>query len=353
MLRTVLDRMAAPLARLGRSGWAGEVGSIARSDRPGMRAFLYDAEHEDRLLAPDEVSAETLSDRQLLWVDVGDLEQIEPAAAALGLTQETVDRIARRPKLPGLLVDTAYIHVVVVSAIRRPFGYESAILDCLAGANWVLTVHDSRIDFLERFDGDINGDTYLGRLDAQGLVSALLHEHVASYVREIEPFELELDRLDIEVMTGRGDDPAVFQELVALRRRLAQLRRLLAPHRELYGRLARPDFRMLSEPESPEDFTSLAERVEQTMDALETTLEMIVSSFEVYTTWTAHATNRVMKVLTVASATLLPPTLLASIMGMNSLPHAFVAPEAFVATIALIVALGAAVLGTARWRGWI
>jgi magnesium transporter len=243
--------------------------------------------------------------------------------------------------------------VVVVSVARTPLGYEPRALDLLAGENWVLTVHDSPADFLERFDRHINGDSDLGRLDAPGLVSILLHEHVVTYLREIEPFELDLDRLDIEVMTGRGDDPAVFRELVALRRRLGVLRRLLAPHRELYGRLARLDFTMLSETDSSESFASLADHVEQTMQALESTREMIVSSFEIYTTWTAHATNRVMKVLTIASVTLLPPTLLASVMGMNSLPHSLISPAAFAVTIVLIVVLAASVLGSVRWRGWI
>lgn len=300
-----------------------------------------------------EVRAGALADSQLLWVDVAEPEGIESAAVALGLAAETVELIMHRPKHAGLVVDTAYFHVVVVSPVSTPSGYEQAILDCLAGENWVLTVRDARVDFLERFNGHISGDSRLGELDAPGLVSVFLHEHIVDYLRELEPFELELDRLDIEVMTGRGDDPAVFRELVTLRRRLSLLRRMLAPHRELYGRLARLDFKMLSEPKSPEGFSSLAEHVEQAMHTIESTREMIVSSFEIYTTWTAHATNRVMKLLAVASATLLPPTLLASIMGMNSLPHSLMGQAAFVATMILIIGLAAGVLGAARRHRWI
>jgi magnesium transporter len=318
-----------------------------------VRAFLYDADQRDRPLRLDEVRVDTLVDHQLLWIDVAEPEWIEPAAATLGLASETVERLVQRPNHAALVVGASYFHVAVVAAIRTPLGYEPAILDCLAGENWVLTVRDPRIDFLERFDGSIAGDSRLGGLDAPGLVAVFLHEHIASYLRELEPFELELDRIDIQVLTGRGDDPAVFRDLVALRRRLALVRRMLAPHRELYGRLARLDFTMLSEPESPEGFTSLAERVEQAMHTLESTREMIVSSFDIYTTWTAHATNRVMKLLAVASATLLPPTLLASIMGMNSLPGTLMGQVAFVVTITAIVGLAAGVLGTARRHGWI
>jgi magnesium transporter len=148
----------------------------------------------------------------------------------------------------------------------------------------------------------------LGRLGAAALVAVFLHEHVASYLPMIEPFEEELERLDLQVMTGRADDAAALRRLVAVRRRIARLRRLFAPQGELYGRLARPDFELLSEADSPESFASLAEFSDQALQALDAAREMTLSSFEIYTMWTSHETNKVMKMLTVASVALLPPT---------------------------------------------
>jgi magnesium transporter len=80
---------------------------------------------------------------------------------------------------------------------------------------------------------------------------------------------------------------------------------------------------------------------------------MTVSSFEIYTTWTSHETNKVMKMLTVASVALLPPTFLASVMGMNSLPPALSGAPAFATTLGLMLVLLVAVLGAARRRRWI
>jgi magnesium transporter len=102
-----------------------------------------------------------------------------------------------------------------------------------------------------------------------------------------------------------------------------------------------------------EAFALLSERTDQALERLETTREMIVSSFEIYTTWTAHGTNKVMKLLTVASVTMLPATLLASTMGMNSLPHGLTTPNAFVITMLAMACLLVAVLIVARKRGWL
>jgi magnesium transporter len=226
-------------------------------------------------------------------------------------------------------------------------------LDCVAGANWILTVHDRPANLLEQFDERIRGDSRLGVLDGPALVATFLHEHVASFVRELEPIEAELDRLDLEVLTGRIDDEAVFKRLVDVRRRVSHLRRLFASHNEVYGLLARPDFELLSNSVSVEGFVASAERAEQASQALETTREMIASSFEIYTTWTAHGTNRVMKLLTIVSVALLPPTLLASVMGMNSLPGSLGTAVAFGATLTVMLVTVAAVLALARRSRWI
>jgi Mg2+ and Co2+ transporter CorA len=328
---------------------------VARLDRDpdGVRVFLYDGDNDDRELSLDDIEIDKLDRHELLWIDVSDFDSVERATESLGLTTDTVARVADEQKTAELFFHDSYFHVVVVIARRTPRGYEPAELHCIVGENWILTVHHAATDVLERFDERIRGDSPLGHLDAPALLSTFLHEHLAGYLRESEPFEVELDRLDLQIMAGRKDDEAVFKELVELRQRLARLRRLLAPHRELYGLLARRDFEMLSGSESMEAFALLDKRTDQALERLEATREMIVSSFEIYTTWTAHRTNKVIKLLTVSSVSLLPPTLLASVMGMNSLPHVLTLPGAFALTTLVMASLLLSVVGVARHRGWL
>jgi magnesium transporter len=319
----------------------------------GVRAFLYDGDGDDRQLRLGDIHVDRLGEDQLLWIDVSDLDSIEWATNRLGLTLGSLARLMNGPTRPEVIFEESYFHVIVILVHRNLFGYEPAALHCIVGENWILTVHDKPTDVLDGFDERIRGDSPLGHLDAPALLVTFLQEHVTSYLREAEPFEVELDNLDLQVMEGRADDEAVFKELVALRRRISLLRRLLAPHSELYALLARPDFEMLSGSDSMEAFAHLDERINQALQRLETTREMVVSSFEIYTTWTAHGTNKVMKLLTVSSVALLPPTLLASVMGMNSLPHSLVVPSAFVITLAAQLILLATVVVGARRRGWL
>jgi magnesium transporter len=315
-----------------------------------VAAVLYDAERTDRHVAVDDFPVEQLNGEQLLWIDTSDEAEVDRFARTLGLTGETVRALREPAAEPALFVHDGYVHVV---AVTPGADGQAHALDCVVGQNWVLTVHRAPVDFLGRFDDRIRGDSELGKLDGHGFLAAILHEHVASYLTELRPIEVELDRLDLRSMTGRMDEARLLRELVAIRLRVAKLRRLLEPHRSLFALLGRSEFAVLSGSTSAADFDALSDLLERTLHSLEATREMVIGSFEIYTTWTAHGTNRVMKRLTVASVSLLPPTLLAGVMGMNSLPHALASTGAFWASTGVMAGLGVTTLGVARLRDWI
>jgi magnesium transporter len=320
-----------------------------------LRVRLYDADGLDADVRLADVPVGSLGERQLLWIDLGSAERdhVEPVAAALKLPPEAVSLIASPALDPTIRVAQGHFHLVVTAVARTESGYRPVALHCLAGRDWVLTVHREPVPFLDHFTDRILGDSRLGRLTAGDFTAALLDEHVGSYFAELQPFESELDRLDVAVMTRGADEDAVLRQLVALRRRLGKLRRLLTPHREPYALLARPDFAVLVAAGSSESLPAVVERLESAIATLESTREMILGSFDIYTTWTAHGTNKVMKVLTVVSVTLLPPTLLVGIMGMNALPGTFSTTTAFWISIGLVVSLAAVSVAVARLRHWL
>jgi magnesium transporter len=327
--------------------------SLVATARPELAAFLYDAGRTDGRVSLADVIVENLTAEQLLWIDVSGEQELAAVATTLGLTAETAHAIREPAPEPALFVHDNYVHIVVVAPSADNVPHVPQVLNCLVGPNWVLTVHPEEVEFLGHFDERIRGDSDLGKLDGHGFVAAILQEHVASYLAELRPLEAELDRLDLRSMTGRIGDERMLHELVWIRLRLAKLRRTLEPHRELLALLARSEFAVLSGSQAASDFGALSELLERTLQSMESTREMIIGSFEIYTTWTAHGTNKVMKRLTVASITLLPPTLLAGIMGMNSLPSALVTGQAFWLSTAAMLCLALTIFTLARVRNWI
>jgi magnesium transporter len=321
---------------------------VVRGGEPEPAAFLYDAERTDGDVSLRDLDVDSLNAEQLLWIDVSGEEEVAQLATSLHLAAETIGVIREPTARPALFVHADYVHVVVLTPGTLADGAQ--VLHCLVGTNWVLTVHRHTVDFLGRFDERIRGDSDLGKLDGHGFLAAILQEHVASYLVELRPIEAELDRIDLRSMTGRMEEDALLHELVATRLRLARLRRMLEPHRELFALLSRSEFAVLSGSNAAADFEALNELLDRTLQSVDATREMIVGSFEIYTTWTAHGTNKVIKRLTVVSVALLPPTLLAGVMGMNSLPRELVTGTAFWLSLLAISALPLTVVTLAKLR---
>jgi len=78
---------------------------------------------------------------------------------------------------------------------------------------------------------------------------------------------------------------------------------------------------------------------------------MIIRSFEVDMTVTAHRTNEVMRVLTVTSVLLLPPTLIAAVFGMSFRLGVFESTLGFALVVAAMVAVGLGALAFVKRRG--
>jgi magnesium transporter len=222
-------------------------------------------------------------------------------------------------------------------------------IDVLAGANVVVTIHAEPVDAIRDLTDDLRDEPGIGALDAAALLAALVDQVLAIYLRHAESIERRIDSLDELAIRGRTSDP-YLGEVVALRRRVAGLRRALAPQREVFGPLARPDFEIaaLGRP-----WPGLVDRLEMTIGAVETALELLVGSVELRQSSAAQRANDVMKLLTILNAVLLPSVVLAGAMGMNFRLAFFDDPGHFWLVVAAMATLAIVTLTVARLRAWL
>jgi magnesium transporter len=214
----------------------------------------------------------------------------------------------------------------------------------------VITVHDGTVTALDRFQDQLRGDTRIGRLDAGGFLEAIVDTVLSTWFTHVEAVEREIDALDEIAM--RAPDPDTFlAEVVRLRRRVAVLRRTIAPHREALAPLARSDLAL--DEVLGHTLPNLELRLERVIDALENVRQLLVGSFDIYLGRAAHRSNEVMKVLTIVSAVLLPSVVLAGVMGMNFHMPFFDQASNFWFVIAAMFGFAALILLVARLRRWI
>jgi magnesium transporter len=316
-----------------------------------LRAVLYDANGSDREV---DLTGERppLSDARLLWIDLDERtnDDLAVAARTVDLERNALRHLARADRQSQVLrlADRVVLRLGAVEPddddARR---HELAIV---VGKNHVMTVHDGALTALEEWRSGVDEEQDLGRLDAAAFAVGIIDAILTVYFREIERIERDIDALD-ELAVRSHREETFLGAVLALRRRIARLRRTLVPNREALAPLSRPDFELRSELGAV--WPGLLERLERAIDGVENARELLVGSFDLYLGRASQRTNDVMKVLTIVSSILLPSVVLAGIMGMNFKLPFFDESTNFFVVIGAMVVMAVAILIVARWRRWL
>ncbi|WP_189093729.1 magnesium transporter CorA family protein [Deinococcus ruber] len=324
-----------------------------------IRAYLYDADGSDHPITLQDDVLQHLTERQLLWIDVTgqDPAEIEQVGAVVHLHRESIRTLLNPIGRPRLDIFGEYFQVNVVAIEAASHGDEPSFrelpLDFFAGPNYLVTVHTDALQFLQDFDDRVRADSGLGALDSASFLAALLDWHINSYFAVLDTFEAAVDDLDEEVLL-HPNDREFLQDLVDLRRQGGQLRRILAPHREVFSGLARPDFQGLNNTNANPQFRALDDRFERAMDMVENARELVLGSFELYIAGTGRKTNDAVQVLTIVTVSLGIVGAVAGVMGTNFTVGFFKAGEqGFIWMLIGMAVLIALVLLLARRRKWI
>ncbi len=303
----------------------------------------------------------SLGKDQLLWVDVehdpDDDATLTRVAAVVGLEDAHSERIGADSGRARLTRAADRIHLTLEALEEHTEDDGRATphlvrreIDLVAAPNLVLTVHAGKVDALQRFRDGLDGETRIGMLTAGDLLSSLVDEVFVGYLLVTEMIERDIDALDGRALHGgRGDD--VLSEIVALRRRIAFVRRTLAPHRDALSTLAMPEMRVAETVGQP--WPGLVDRLEGAMSAVESLRDSLLGTFDIYMGRVSQRANDVMRTLTLLSAVLLPAVVLAGVMGMNFKLPFFDESGNFWIILASMGGLAILILGIARWRRWI
>ena len=327
--------------------------------RARMRAVLFDADGDDRPLAEDEIAGVELSERRLLWID---LDEDEPDGAdallsslvpALGLGDGAMGLLRERGDAVRLQnVGDWFLAQVVAVEHEGQLRFGGRGLAILCGPHFVVSLHRGPLELIEQLRDRERADTRIGTLGAESFAASLLDWVVESYLHAVSDFEAAVDRLEVTLLASRVHRECL-PERAQLRRGASRLRRMLSPHRQVFGALARPDFRPSEDGVADRHFRALEQRFERAMDAVENTRDLVVGSFELFTTRSAERTNDTMRVLTFVTVLLGSLAVVAGALGMNFKTPFFDTGDTGFWT-AIGVMLGFAVFATAfgRWRRW-
>jgi magnesium transporter len=164
----------------------------------------------------------------------------------------------------------------------------------------------------------------------------------------------KLDALEEGIFEGRSEE--VVRDIFDVKQEIINFRKITRPQRPVLRDLERTKHRYLVAREG-EDleiyFDDIVDAHERIWDMLENYKEVVEALEETNESVISHRVNDILRVLTVISVTLLPLTLVASIMGMNvGVPGEGVI-GAFWIVLGVMVAMLATLLWLFRRRGWL
>lgn len=325
-----------------------------------IKALLYSADAADQEPDLEGFDVGALSERQLLWIDLAapGEEECAAVAALIGAEARLVCFGPGRHERPALW-NYGHQFRLTATAVSLPAADEKARplwMTLIAGPNYVVSIHDGDIDFFEELREREKGETGIGALSAESFVASLLDWLLNSYFKALEVLVREIDRVEVAILSKR--DPGSIRNqvdlLIQARRRIAEVRRLLISHRDVFYGLARPDFMATETPETRPHFIALNARLERAEDDVDHARELVVGAFELLATRAAQKTNDTMRALTFLTALLGSLALIAGVMGMNFEVEFFKSGfSGFAIVTGSMLALTLAAVGFALWRKWI
>jgi magnesium transporter len=333
-------------------------GSTAKRSAEPIQVRRFDADRTDTILTFEAALAEHPKARQLLWIDV--LGALPPGASAalaerFGLDERTRVALEEPGDRPILTIHGTYFHVRVAAEPSGAARDDGTWFDVVAGAdNVVISRHTGPVAFLADLDERIDADAALGALDPATFVALLLDGAVTSYFAAADAIEEEIDDLDARSLLP-DDRTDLLDDLVALRRRVAHLRRALTAHRSVFASLAQTGLANLVDDDAGAGaLIAVGKRFDDAVAAVEDSREALIGSFDVFMTRTAQRTNDIMKILAMTSVLLLPGSLIAGLLGMNvSIPLDKDSPLSFWLVIGGVLALAVLIVAFARVRRWL
>lgn len=315
------------------------------------RTLLSTADGHDASIRLEAWSRRGARPDELLWVDLEDPSdaELDELARCLGIGERTMAAVREVGPRPDATVHDDALEVVVL-ALTDEDGGGPIPLQILLGASWIVTHHGPLIPFLAHHRDRIQDQRETGRLQPIEFLVALLDAWIDTFFHASQRLEREVDALDDAALRTERN---LLDRLVQLRRRIARVRRILTPHRELLAELVRPDFLPERHRSGAAGLDAVIARLERAVEAFGAARDMLLGTFDVHMTRTAQRTNDVMRVLTLASVILLPAVVIAGVMGMNFKVPIFDQPNIFYVVIAVMLALALGTLAFAKVRHWL
>ncbi len=292
----------------------------------------------------------------LIWVDI------------VGPTEEDVEYLKNNfrlhPLIPATLIPTVhhpdieifrnYLFTILHHLVLSEGRMEVQELDIIAGTNFLITGHYKIIQSLNSiFEECLKSEKAKRGHFKKGigyLLFLILKKSLKEKLVEIDEIENEIDLLEKEISAGKKSE--IIKRASLLKTKIIDFWRIIGPQRLIFESLKNTAPKLFGL-DSQAYYFSLFRTYREIEDTIKNSKETIESLEETCHILVTFNLNEIMKILTIFSALLLPPTLLASIWGMNTNLPLAQSPFGFWLILLLIVITFTAIAIYFKIKKWL
>lgn len=333
-----------------------------KSQAPTITVIAYSADDivEDKITNPDQLK-NFLDKWPVTWVNIdglGDVETITKVGEIFSihrLALEDIMALHQRAKLEQY-GDHYFLVLHMLENLKGELQTEQ--LSIFLGSNFVVTFQDGPLDCMDPARDRLRRK--IGRVRGSGpdyLMYSLVDTVIDSYFPLLENYGEQLEDLETSIVASPSRE--LIAKIHSIKRELLTMRRAIWPLREAINSLLR-DVPPLFAEETRLHLRDCYDHTVQIIDFVETYRELGADLMDVYMSSISNRMNEIMKVLTIISTLVGPPTLIAGIYGMNFNPQAspYNMPElnwyyGYPMALMLMALLAICTLGLLMWKGWL
>jgi magnesium transporter len=327
------------------------MGSISSLVRQPDGVVTEQSSLDAPTLARDAADASSL-----LWLDVADPDSDALALleSGLGLHPLALEDLRKRRQRTKL--DTYPGQYVIVAHEAMDDGDDGhpalGELHLIATSGALVSIHWGESPAVTQVRR-LFANRIPGVADSTGsLLYTLLDSVADAYPLRMDRLSERIDGIEERIMAGESQREALA-EVLAVKRQLLELRRVISPLRDVANALLRRELEVVSIGTVPY-YQDLYDHLVRVLDSIDLYRDILASALDANLALASNSLNQVVKRLTALTVILMVPTLITGIYGMNfrHMPElAWPLGYAFALGLMFLAVLGA--VAFFRWRDWL
>ena len=281
---------------------------FAYSKKEGLRNF------QDIRFLPDLFKNE----EETLWVDFEAPTETESEilSTLFNFHPLAIEDCIAESHLPKLDDYGDYLFLVVHGARKSDTAdsFETVEVNCFIGKRFLVTYHQDFVRNIDQMKKRTEKNTVSLGKGADFFLYEIMDSLVDHYFPILDDFDEAIDKLEREAF--ENPTRATLDHIFTIKRAVTSLRRIIGPQREIFVRLSRDRFSVISRITAPY-FRNVYDHLFKIGETAETFKDQSAGLMEAYLMIVSNRLNEVIKVLTLLATIMLPLTVITGIFGMN------------------------------------